>query len=272
MEGATYIGFVAALFFIGGTERRHMQVLGDLVAQARDRDGVLFRSPERSTPYSYSDFATNAWKGGNLLRHYGVRHGTRVAVVVGPKEPTDEDQLGYLRDGPDALLAFLAAALDGAVVDMDPPNAVDATALVAPAAWLDRYTQGPGTKGLAYGGPVDDPTIAQFERELWSENPLQPPGEVAPEDNVLAADRTYTHGELMAESGRVVADYDIGAETTVALRAPMTTAGAIIAGLLAPMRAGATVVFGGDETGDIAVADGDAPEETVVRPDDTTPS
>jgi acyl-CoA synthetase (AMP-forming)/AMP-acid ligase II len=269
---ATHIGFVAALFFIGGAERRHMQVLGDLVAQARDRDGVLFRSPERAAPYSYSDFATNAWKGGNLLRHYGVRHGTRVAVVVGPKEPTDEDRPGYLRDAPDALLAFLAAALDGAVVDMDPPNAVDATALVAPAAWLDRYTQGPGTKGLAYGGPVDDPTIAQFERELWSENPLQPPGEVAPDDAVLAADRTYTHGELMAESGRVVADYDIDAETTVALRAPMTTAGAVVVGLLAPMRTGATVVFGGNETADIAVADGDVPEETVVRPDDATPS
>ena len=52
----------------------------------------------------------------------------------------------------------------------------------------------------------------------------------------------------------------------------MTTAGAVVAGLLAPMRAGATVVFGGDETADLAVADGDVPEETVIRPDDATPS
>ncbi|MBV0900634.1 class I adenylate-forming enzyme family protein [Haloarcula salina] len=249
-----------------------MQVLADLVADARERDGVLFRSPERSTPYSYRDFATNAWKGGNLLRHYGVRHGTRVAVVVGPKEPTEDDEPGTLRDAPDGLLAFLAAGLDGAVVDLDPPAAVDATALVAPAAWLDRYALGPGTKGLAYGGPVEDPTIAQFERELWSENPLQPPGELAPDDALLAADRIYTHGELLAEGRRVAADYEFDAETTVAVRAPMTSAGALVAGLLAPMRAGATVVYGDAAAADVAVADGDAPEEVVVRPDEATPS
>ncbi|GGN85868.1 hypothetical protein [Haloarcula pellucida] len=246
-----------------------MQVLGDLVADGRGRDGPLFTAPERTAPYSYRDFCTNAWKGGNLMRHYGVRKGTRVAVVAGPKNPVDGDEPGYLGTAPDPLLAVLAAMLDGAIVDVDPPGAVDATALVAPAAWLDRYELGPGTKALAYGGPSDDPTVAQFERELWSENPLQPPGDVAPDDPALAGERTYTHGDLLAASERVVAENDLSDETTVALRAPVTTAGAIVAGLLAPMQAGATVLLGDDDA-DVAVApEGvDVPEERVIRPSD----
>ena len=120
------------------------------------------------------------------------------------------------------LSGMLAATLDGAVVDLVPGTEVDATALVAPAAWLDRYELAPGTKALAYGGPSDDPTVAQFERELWSENPLQPPGERAPDDPALRdADGTYSHTELLAASERVIDEYDVDAETTLAVRAPV---------------------------------------------------
>lgn len=245
-----------------------MQVLGDLVAAGREREGVVFSTPERSAPYSYREFCTNVWKAGNLMRHYGVREGTRVAVVVGPKNPTDGDEAGYLFDGPDGVLALLAATVDGAVVRLDPPSDIDATALVAPAAWLDRYTLAPGTKALAYGGPSEDPTVANFERELWSENPLHPPGEVAPTDTALAdGDGTYTHEAVLAAGERVVDDFGIDGETTVALRAPLTTVGAVVAGVVAPMQAGATVVFGADVTGDVAVApDHSGSEKRVVRP------
>jgi len=247
-----------------------MQTLGDLVAAGRSRDGVLFSTPERAAPYSYRDFCTNVWKGGNLMRHYGVRKGMSVAVVVGPKNPTDDDEPGSLRDAPDGLLAILSATLDGAVVELDPPDEIRGTALVAPAAWLDRYTLAPGTKALAYGGPSDDPTVAAFERELWSENPLQPPGEFGPDDPAVADEAgTYTHAELLAASERVTDDYDIDEETTVAMRAPVTSAGAVVAGLLAPMRVGATVVFGEGATGAVAVAEShDGPEKRVVRPSD----
>lgn len=248
-----------------------MQVLSELVAAGRERDGVLFSTPERSAPYSYRDFCTNVWKGGNLMRHYGVREGMAVAVVVGPKNPTEGDEPGYLRDCPDGLLAMLAATMDGAVADLAPGTEVDAKALVAPAAWLDRYDLAPGTKALAYGGPSDDPTVAQFERELWSENPLQPPGERAPDDPALRdAGGTYTHGELLAASEQVVEENSIGAETTVAVRAPVTSVGTVVAGLLAPMRAGATVRFGDDAASDMAVATGEeeVPEKAVIRPRD----
>jgi hypothetical protein len=248
-----------------------MQLLSELVAAGRERDGVLFTTPERSAPYSYHDFCTNVWKGGNLMRHYGVREGMAVTVVVGPKNPTDGDEPGYLRDCPDGLLAILAATLDGAVADIAPGTSVDATALVAPATWLDRYELAPGTKALAYGGPSEDPTVAGFERELWSENPLQPPGERGPDDPALRdADGTYSHGDLLAASERVVEAYDIDDETTVALRAPVTSAGAVVAGVLAPLRAGATVRFGDGTASDVAVAraDADVPEKTVIRPSD----
>jgi hypothetical protein len=248
-----------------------MQTLSELVAAGRERDGVLFTTPERSARYSYRDFCTNVWKGGNLMRHYGVREGMAVAVVVGPKNPTDTDESGYLKDCPDGLLAILAATLDGAVANVAPDSEIDETALVAPAAWLDRYELAPGAKALAYGGPSDDPTVAGFERELWSENPLQPPGERAPDDPALQdADGTYSHGELLAASERVGTEYDIDAETTVAFRAPVTSAAAVVAGLLAPLRAGATVRFGDSTASDVAVAESDVsvPEKTVVRPGD----
>ncbi|MFB6308578.1 MAG: hypothetical protein ABEH35_04535 [Haloarculaceae archaeon] len=250
-----------------------MQTLADLVAAARDREGALFAASDRSADYSYRDACTNVWKAGNLFRHYGVREGTRVAVVAGPKEPGDSAETGWLGTSPDPLLAALGATLDGAVVDLDPPGVVDATVLVAPAAWLDRYQRGGGTSTVAYGGPPDDPAVAHFEREAWSENPRAPPVDIAPTDDALAADSVYTHGDLLAASRRVVAEYDLAETDEVALRAPVTEPGALVAGLLAPMRVGATVLLGGTTEGTVAVAGDDAggSEETVIRPDEAAP-
>jgi len=243
-----------------------MQALGDLVADARERDGALFESSERAAPYSYSDFAINAWKTGNLLRHYGVRSGARAAVVAGPKAPTADDDPGWLDASPAPLVAFFAGALDGAVVDMDPPAAVDATVLIAPDDWLSEYQRGPGTKALAYGGPPEDPTVAHLEREAWSENPLEPPATVTPDAPVLAADRTYTHGDLLAASRRVVDDHDLSDDDAIVVRAPVTEPGTLVGGLLAPMRAGATVLLGPDQTGTVAVGPADSPDERVIDP------
>jgi len=240
-----------------------MQVLGDLVADARQRDGPLFESNERAAPYSYADFAVNVWKTGNLLRHYGVREGARVAVVVGPKAPTDEDRPGWLAGTPDSVVAVLAAMVDGAVVDPDPPGAVDAKVLIAPDAWMDEYERGPGTKAIAYGGPPEDPTVAHLEREAWSENPLEPPAEVEPGDPALAADRTYSHGDLLAASREVVEEYELTADDEFVLRAPLTDPGTIVAGVIAPMQVGATVLLGPDPVGTVAIGD-DGPEERVV--------
>lgn len=243
-----------------------MQTIEDLVADARQRDGTLFASPERAAGYSYGEVATNVWKAGNLLRHYGVRPGERAAVVVGPKAPDESDDPGWLGFAPAPAIAALGAAVDGAVVDLDPPGAVGASVLVAPDAWLDRYEPGPGTKPIAFGGPPEDPVVAHFEREAWSENPLVPPGEVGPQDPALAADELYSHGDLLAASRRVVADHDLTTDDVVAIRAPLSDPGTVVAGLLAPMRVGATVVLGDDANG---AGDADAPADANATSDAT---
>jgi len=248
-----------------------MQTIGDLVADARGRDAPLFRPAERSAPFTYEEFCTNVWKVGNFLSHYGVREGARVAIVAGPSEPDPDDEPGWIDESPQALQAFLGAAIDGAVVDLDPVGVVDATVLVAPADWIREYEWGPGLKPIAYGGPPDDPRIAHFEGESWSENPTRPPGQFGPGDSVLAADELYSHGDLLAASRRVVADYDLSWDDRVALRAPVRDPGTLVAGLLAPMSVGASVLVGDGETGTVAVADGDAPEERVISPADASP-
>lgn len=241
-----------------------MEVVGDVVAAARERDGPLFAAPDRSADYAADEFATTAWKVGNLLRHYGVRPGTRAAVAIGPKRPGPDDEPGRLGPEPTPILAVLGAALDGAVVDLDPPGAVDATVLIAPDDWWDRYETGPGTNRIAYGGPPDEAAVAHLEGEAWSENPLEPPGEVGPDDPVFDADGGYDHGDVVAASGRVVEEHDLTAGDRVAIAAPIAYPGAFAAGVLAPMRAGATVVLGDADDAD--------PEPTAVVIDREDPA
>jgi acyl-CoA synthetase (AMP-forming)/AMP-acid ligase II len=219
-----------------------MDTLADVLSRAREHDGAVLDAPDRRTPHSYSEFATGAWKAGNLLRHYGVRPGSRVAVVVGPKSPGREDEPGWLGDAADPLLALFGAAAVGATVDvtLDPP--VDARALVLPDAWLGRYDASPGCSRIAYGGPPDLPGVAHFGRERWSENPTEPPGSVAPGDAALQTDgHEFTHADLVDASAGVVRDHGLETGDTVAVDASLTSAGTVVAGVVAPLVAGATV-------------------------------
>jgi hypothetical protein len=225
-----------------------MDTFADLLAHGRERDGTVLDAPGRTTPHSYREFATGAWKAGNLLRHYGVRPGSRVALVVGPKAPGPDDDPGWLADAADPLLALFGAAAVGATANLTPDTPVDARALVLPDAWLGRYDAGPGCSRVAYGGPPDQPGIAHFERERWSENPTEPPGSVAPGDTALRADgREFTHADLVDAASGVVRDYGLEAGEAVAVDAPLTGAGAVAAGVVAPLVAGAIIRPVGDE-------------------------
>jgi hypothetical protein len=218
-----------------------METLRAVLARGRERDGTVLDAPGRTTPYSYREFCTNAWKAGNLLRHYGVRPGGTVALVVGPKAP-DGDRPGWLGTAADPLLGLFGGGAVGATVDLTPAVPVDARALVAPDAWLDRYEVRPGCSRLAYGGPPEAADVAHFERELWSENPVEPPDEVRPETTLLRVDGTdYTHGDLLEAATAVAAKRGLTAGDSVGLAAPVTTPGAFVAGVLAPVTAGATV-------------------------------
>jgi len=247
-----------------------METLADVVAAGRDREGAVLAAAGRSAPYTYGEFSTNAWKAGNLLRHYGVRPAARLALVVGPKEPDEDDESGRLGTAADPLLGLLGGAALGAVVDVMPAEPVDARAIVLPNAWLSQYEVAAGCSRLAYGGPPEESGVAHFERELWSENPIEPPDPVRPDDDVLRVDEsTFTHEDLLAAGQSVADEFGLTDEDSVGLDASLTGPGAVAAGIVAPLAVGATIRVGesdlASETTLIVKDGGDG--ERVVNPE-----
>jgi hypothetical protein len=236
-----------------------MDVIGDLVARERRTDDIAVRTDSRAGSYSYEKFCTNTWKTGNILRHYGVRGGATVGVDAGESLT------------PPPLLALFGASLLGATTRFGPDESPSAKALVVPAARADAYDPEPGTKTFVYGDVPDDPDVAHFEAEMWSENPTSPPDRVASTDTALAtADGAFTHERLLGAADRVVEEYDLDADDEVAVRATLAEPGTVVAGVLAPVLAGATVLVDRESTGTVAVASGDraesAPEPAAVDP------
>jgi hypothetical protein len=219
-----------------------MDVLGEVVAGDRRTGTTALDVPSVGRRYDYRRFCTSAWKVGNLLRHLGVRGGAGVAVADDPF--------------PEPLLAFYGAALLGGVVRFGPTPDVgdDVRALVVPAVELDAFDAGPSTKRLAYGDAPDDPSVSYFERDVWSENPTEPPERVAPDDPLLwTGASTYTHGEVLESAGAAVAALGIEPGVTVAVDGSFADPGVVVAGLVAPLIAGATVSVGPDCSGDVVV-------------------
>lgn len=284
-----------------------MTVVGDLVARdVRDRQGdaPVLRAPVLGRTYDYRRLCTSAWKAGNFLRHLGVREGHSVAIA-------DEAH-------PTPLVTFLGATLLGAAVRFDPPTDTGARVVVARRENVGDFDVTPGTRRVAYGGRPNDPTVAQFERDVPSENPTEPPETVTPDTVALVTDEptdeyrgddstttsatttttstttttptsttdddrafidddrgfthdegAFTHDELLAAARRVAEGWSLAPGDEVAVRTSLANPGSVAAGVLAPICAGAVVLFPGRETvGDVAVADGDAPELAVVSPDE----
>ncbi|MFC7045078.1 hypothetical protein ACFQH6_06285 [Halobacteriaceae archaeon GCM10025711] len=92
---------------------------------------------------------------------------------------------------------------------------------------------------------------------------------VDPESAVLTTtDGAFSHRAVLAAAERVVDETDLGDGDEMAVRASLARPETVVAGVVAPLLAGATVLLPGDEAvGSVAVADGDAPEERVVAVD-----
>lgn len=235
-----------------------METLAELVKSARSREGTALDIRERVAPYSYEKSGTNAWKAANLLSHYGVASLGDLAVVVGPKDADSAKRPATegVVDSPEPLLALLGGTLLGATVDMTPPTEIATRTVVHPAGWGQYYDLGAGCTQLAYGGPPEDPSVVHFEREAWSENPIEPPESVAPEDTAVRANgETYTHAELLAASQQVVDRFDLQAGDEVLLGRRLTDATSLVAGVLAPLSVGATVVIAEDMAVDPEIAE-----------------
>lgn len=232
-----------------------MEIVGDLVARDQRSADPALRHTATGREYDYRRFCTTAWKVGNFLRNEGVRTGARVTVA---DDPT-----------PEAVLSFYGAALLGAAVSFG-GTAADAKAVVAPVHRLGEFDVSPSTRRVTYGDAHDDPSVAHFERDVWSENPTRPPDRFPPSTALLTeGEYTVTHAEALASAARVVEKYALDSGTIVSIRAPFSHAGTVIAGLIAPVLTGGTVLLPseGQPVGDVAVAAGDAPESEIIRSD-----
>jgi hypothetical protein len=235
-----------------------MDTIGGLVArERRTREPALRVRTGTNTRYDYYQLCTTTHKTGNFLSHRGVREGETVAVVAS--------------ESGTPILSLFGAALLGGRAWFDPPRTLDARVLVAPADVVEEYDLPAGASRVAYDGEPADPAVESFGESVWSENPFCPtPSGVGPGTPFLTtAEREYTHGELLAAAERVVERWGLGVGDAVAIRTPLSRPGTIVAGVLAPLSVGATVVFPDPEDGgDVAVAtsDVDAPEPTVIDP------
>lgn len=230
-------------------------VLADVLARDRRSNDPAFVHAPTGREYDYRRFLTTAWKAGLFLRNEGVRGGMTVAVAGD--------------SAPETVLSFLGAGLLGATVEFEPATVGERTkALVAPTPRLEAFGAGPRTRLVGYGSEPDDPSVAYWERDVWSENPTMPPDRVGSEDALLRADgREYTHGNVVAAARRVAERYGIDAGTEVVVRGPLTDPGVVAAGVVAPLVGGGVVVVpDGDTVGDVAVGAG--PEPRTVAPED----
>ena len=262
-------------------------VLGDLVARERRSDAVALRVDATGREISYRDFCTTAWKAGHALSHCGVHPGARVAIAPDP--------------APQPLLTLFGAACLGACVTFDTEAA--ARAVLVPADREGDVERRPGRAVVVYGDAPADPGVTHWERTVWSENPVRPPGERDADEVVLdseasetpraerddvpqatgrspvttgeagdseeprsSSSRTgsddpgstaYTHREVLAAAARVVEAAGLDADTSVGLRAPLTDPRAVVAGVVAPLSVGGTVVLPeGSSDADVLVGDG----------------
>lgn len=235
-----------------------METLGDLLTRDRRTDDLAVRAPgggDATATYTYEDFVTTAWKTANFFSHRGVHRGATVAVADDAAVPP--------------LLALFGAAQLGAAVRFDPPLSIDADLLVAPGDEVLGYDLPPGATRIAYHDQPDDPGVEAFGRRIWSENPVEPPESVDPGSAALLTDDgEATHESLLERAEAVAADFS--ADDEVVVRVPLAHPGTVVAGVLAPLLAGAAVLFpDGTESephGDLAVASGDAPEARILSP------
>lgn len=229
-----------------------MDVLGDLVERDRRSDRLALDVPGEKRRYTYRDFVATAFKAGNLLRHLGVARGDRIAVAP--------DLL------PEPLLTFLGGAKLGAATAFSRSLPDCARAAVVHRDDATSLTAGPGQHLVAYGGPPGRPEVTHWEKVVWGETPAFPPTGVEPDDAALVADDIeYTHGDVLSAAESVVDAAALSADDVVSVRGPLSDPSVVVAGVVAPLLAGATVLYpDADAVGTVAVGGDPVGEERAA--------
>ncbi|MFW5978173.1 MAG: hypothetical protein ACOCP2_02935 [Halohasta sp.] len=243
-----------------------MDLLGDLVDPGLGGESLWIHRPgSRSRSWSGRQFCVDAWKAGNLLRHYGVHEGATVSIADGA---TAEEPI----PSPQAVIGLFGAWVLGASVRLDPPPSPHGRAFLVPSTRVAQYDPGPETTTLGFDGPPEEPTVVHFEEQRWSENPVRFPAEIQSDAVALETDaESFSHEHLLETAREIVEEYDLQSADRVALAASLADPGAVVAGLIAPLLAGTAITLGGDA--DVTVADrdeessaGDRQNKTVIRP------
>jgi len=185
--------------------------------------------------FDYHWLVTTTYKSGNFLRHTGVRRGVTVGVVG---------------EGPLAVLAFCGTALLEGTTRFGPPTDLtdggEFRTLVAPVDDLAEYDLPDGAQRVGYGDKPDAPDVHHYDAGLWSENPSFPPASIDPgTDLVTDGEVTVTHERALEVAGEVAEAYGIDDGCRVAVDAPLADPRTVIAGVLAPLLVGGTVVLPG---------------------------
>lgn len=222
-----------------------MEVLGDLVA---DDESIGVDSPlcleipgEPPTRYTVDRFARTAHKTGNFL----ARHG------LGPDRP-----LGLVDDSAAVpVLGFYAAGLLGAPVVVDPPKLEEVACVLGPMAWFETVDVPASTEGVGYGGQGEDPRITRFEETVPRENAGFPPTSIDPSTPLIrTVDQSFSHEAVLETARRVRSEHVLEPGDRVSVWAPLADPGTIVAGLVAPVLADATIVLTAERTeGDVVV-------------------
>ncbi|MFB6082181.1 MAG: hypothetical protein ABEJ67_05100 [Halanaeroarchaeum sp.] len=216
-----------------------MDTVGDILDLAHPDGATALHTPTRE--YDYHRFRATTFKVGNYLRHCGVGDHAIVAVLDVP--------------APETVFGFLGTALLGGAVAFDPVTTVDATVLLGPTTDLAAYDVEPGCKRVGFDEEPSDPSWAYFEREVWSENPFFPESPADQDDALLPG---LTQREVVDRAEETAAA--LTADDEVAVRGPFADPGTVVDGVLAPLVAGASIVFPDDDlVGTVAVG-GDGPE------------
>ena len=151
-------------------------------------------------------------------------------------------------------MSFYGTALLGNVVQFGVSDVGDEVrALVVPEVELDAYDVGPSTKRVVYGDEPADPSVSYFERDVWSENPTEPPDRIDADGPLLQTpESTYTHEDGLVAAAAIVETHGLEAGNEVAVRGSITDPDVSVSGLVGPVLAGGAVVLGPDSNGDLA--------------------
>lgn len=233
-------------------------VIGDIMDRDRRGGTVALRADAADRYYTYRDFITTSYKSGNVIRYLGGRSGDDMLLIPNPL--------------PEPVLAFYGAAQLGIVTRFNKTVQRDHSAeelpqvVLAPSTQEEAFELPPGHKLAVYGDPPAASTTTHWETEVWSENPAIHPTSVAPSDIALnTGAQTYTHEEIITAAVRVVNQVTITPGTDVVVRESLMNPRVVVAGLIAPLLAGATIVFPDKTTtGEIGVSTETVPESKRI--------